>query len=130
MKLLLDTDVFLWLQTEPERLGPQLYTVEDTGNELLVSAATAWEIAMKHGLGRLTLPEPPESYVPRRIWELSATRLPIDHDDALDLGHLPLVHLDPFDRLLIVQARAHGAHLVTADRIFEKYLVDLLLVDG
>lgn len=129
MKLLLDTQIFLWLQIEPERLGPHLKAVEDTHNELLVSAASSWEIAIKYGRGRLALPEPPERYVPRRIRDLSATRVPIDHEDALDVSHLPLVHNDPFDRMLVVQARAHGAHLLTADRIFEKYLVDLLLIE-
>jgi PIN domain nuclease of toxin-antitoxin system len=130
VRLLLDTHVFLWLQDDPERLGEHLPGLEDTRNDLLVSAATSWEIAIKYAKGRLGLPEPPERYVPRRLRDIGANRLPIDHEDALDVSHLPPVHGDPFDRMLVVQARAHGAHIVTADRVFEKYLVDLVLVGG
>ena len=67
MKLLLDTHIFLWLQTAPERLGAHLQLVADRRTELLLSAVSSWEIAIKHSIGRLPLPEPPERYVPDRM---------------------------------------------------------------
>ncbi len=83
MRALLDTQVFLWLQTEPARLGGQLDTLADERTDLLVSAASAWEIAIKYGLGRLPLPEPPAGYVPSRIRAIGALALPVDVPDAL-----------------------------------------------
>lgn len=67
MKLLLDTSVWLWLQSAPERLGHALVLAEDPANDLLFSAASSWEIAIKWALGKLALPEPPGSYVPDRV---------------------------------------------------------------
>lgn len=130
MRILLDTHVFLWLQTEPERLGDRLPLVEDIRNELMVSAASSWEIAIKHGLGWLDLPEPPERYVPERIRALGATGLPVEHSHALAVAKLPSVHRDPFDRLLVAQARALQAPILTADRAFDGYPVEALMVAG
>ncbi len=128
MRLLLDTHVFLWLQTEPERLGPALSTISDPGNELLLSAASSWEIAIKHGLGRLDLPEPPASYVPDRMARMGATPLAVEHPHVLTVADLPPVHRDPFDRLLVAQARLLGLGLVTADPVFARYDVDVIAV--
>jgi PIN domain nuclease of toxin-antitoxin system len=108
VRLLLDTHIFLWLQTEPERLGGQLPLVEDANNELLVSAASSWEIVIKHGLGRLPLPEAPERYVPRRLRAIGAEALPIEHVHALAVSALPPLHRDPFDRMLVAQAQVLG----------------------
>lgn len=130
MRLLLDTQVFLWLQTEPERLGAQLAVVEDRRTELLLSAASSWEIAIKHGLGRLPLPEPPAQYVPARIRAIGASAVPIEHGHALAVASLPPVHRDPFDRLLIAQADALGAAILTADPFVARYPVQTLLVTG
>ena len=99
VRLLLDTHVFLWLQTEPERHGEQLATVEHPRNELLLSAASSWEIALKHALGRLRLPEPPERYVPQRMRAIGAVGVAIEPSHALAASALPSVHRDPFDRL-------------------------------
>jgi PIN domain nuclease of toxin-antitoxin system len=128
VRLLLDTHVFLWLQTEPERLGDHLALVEDRGTTLLVSAASAWEIAIKHGLGRLPLPEPPERYVPSRMRAIGAEALPIEHTHALAVAALPALHGDPFDRLLIAQAGAVGATFLTADPAVAQYPAKTLLV--
>ncbi len=130
MKLLLDTHVFLWLQTEPERVGEHLPAVEDRRNELLLSAASSWEIAIKHGLGRLSLPEPPKRYVPDRMRALGAVGVPIQHDHALSVAALPPLHRDPFDRLLIAQAQSLGATILTADGTLARYPVQTLLVGG
>lgn len=128
MRLLLDTHVFLWLQTDPERLGDRLTLVEDGGTTLLVSSASSWEIAIKYGLGRLPLPDPPERYVPTRMRAIGAEALPIEHEHALALASLPALHRDPFDRLLIVQAVAAGATILTADPAVTQYQAETLLV--
>lgn len=130
MKLLLDTHVFLWLQTEPERLGEHRATVEDPETDLLVSAASAWEIAIKHALGRLPLPEPPATYVPTRMQAIRATPVAVEHAHALAVASLPPLHRDPFDRLLVAQASLLGAPLLTADAILTAYPAPTLLVSG
>lgn len=128
MRLLLDTHVFLWLQTEPERIGDHLTLVEDRTTTLLLSAASSWEIAIKYGIGRLPLPEPPERYVPTRMRAIGAEALPIEHADALAVAALPALHRDPFDRLLIAQAGAAGATILTADPAVAQYPAETLLV--
>jgi PIN domain nuclease of toxin-antitoxin system len=128
VRLLLDTHVFLWLQTEPERLGDHLALVEDRETTLLLSAASSWEIAIKYGLGRLPLPEPPERYVPTRMQAIGAGALPIEHAHALAVAALPALHRDPFDRLLIAQAGATGATVLTADPAVAQYPAETLLV--
>lgn len=130
MKLLLDTHIFLWLQTEPERLGQHLPVVRDARTELALSAVSSWEIAIKHGLGRLPLPEPPEQYVPSRIRAIGAAALPIEHAHALAVSALPPVHRDPFDRLLVAQASVLGLTILTADPVFARYPGETLLVTG
>ena len=130
MRLLLDTHVFLWLQTEPERLGEHLAMVEDRRTGLLLSAVSSWEIAIKHALGRLPLPEPPERYVPARIRAIGATPLPIEHAHALAVASLPSLHRDPFDRLLIAQAELLSVAILTADPVIARYPAQTLLVTG
>jgi PIN domain nuclease of toxin-antitoxin system len=102
--------------------------IEDPRNEPVVSAATAWEIAIKHALGRLGLPEPPQQFVPSRIREVGATSLPIDHSHALAVASLPPVHGDPFDRLLVAQAQLLDIPLITADPVFERYGIEVLRI--
>jgi PIN domain nuclease of toxin-antitoxin system len=128
VRLLLDTHVFLWLQTQPERLGNRLTLLEDAPNDLLVSAASTWEIAIKYAGGRLALPEPPERFVPTRIREIGAEPLAIEQVHALAVSRLPDLHRDPFDRMLIAQARALDATLVTADERIIRYPVRTLAV--
>ena len=128
MRLLLDTHVFLWLLAEPERLGKELGSLEDPVNELFLSAASSWEIAIKSQLGRLDLPEDPRRYVPDRMRAIGADPLPIEHNHALAVGDLPLLHRDPFDRLLVAQARDLRMRIVTADGRIARYDVDTLLI--
>ena len=131
MKLLLDTHIFLWLHTEPERLGEHLPAAEDRDNELLLSAVCSWEIAIKNAVGRLPLPEPPQRYVPNLMRTIGAIALPIEHSHTLAVAALPLLHRDPFDRLLIAQAQLLDVPILTADAIIAKYPVRTLLVgDG
>ncbi len=130
MRILLDTHIFLWLHTEPERLGRHLPTVRDERNEVLVSAASSWEIAIKYDLGRLDLPDPPARYVPDRIRRLRATPLAIDHRHALAITELPPIHRDPFDRILVAQARSLRVSLMTADATVDSYPTTTILVAG
>ena len=124
MRLLLDTQVWLWLQACPERLGPALPAVADPGNELLFSAVSSWEIAIKYALGKLPLPRPPTSYIPDRIASSGVVPLAVQHSHALAVAALPLHHRDPFDRLLVAQAISEGASIVTSDEVFGAYDVD------
>lgn len=130
MKLLLDTHVFLWLQTEPERLGEHLATVEDPATELLLSAASAWEIALKHSVGKLPLPDPPQRYVPERLSAIEARALPVEHAHALATATLPPLHRDPFDRLLVAQSTLLDIPILTADEAVSRYPVRTLVVTG
>jgi PIN domain nuclease of toxin-antitoxin system len=125
--VLVDTHVWLWMLTDPDRLPPPARAaVDDLGAEVLLSAASAWEIAIKFHLGRLPLPEPPCTYVPSRLEASGCTALPIDHSHALRTGALPDHHRDPFDRLLVAQAQVLGVPLVTADRAITPYDVDIV----
>jgi len=128
VRLLLDTHVFLWMLKEPERLGGAIAHLEDPANELLLSAVVAWEIAIKHALGRMPLPEPPASYVPSRTRALGALAISITREHALGVASLPPIHRDPFDRLLVSQALALGATLVTGDAVLAGYAAETLLV--
>jgi PIN domain nuclease of toxin-antitoxin system len=127
---LLDTHIWLWLQSDPGRLSNELVdALADEQNQILLSAASSWEISIKYALGKLPLPEPPHRYVPDRMRRSGTTGLPVEHSHALAVAELPMIHSDPFDRLLIVQARSLSLTLVTADRRMAEYDdVDLQLV--
>lgn len=127
MRLLLDTQVWLWMVAAPDRLAPSARAIVTAAeNELLFSAASAWEIAIKHALGKLTTPEPPDVFVPRLMAQLGITPLPVLHRHALHVATLPPRHRDPFDRLLVAQAQLEELPILTADRGFGLYDVDLL----
>lgn len=126
MRVLLDTNVFLWLHAEPERIGAHLAMLEDPTTERLVSAVVGWEIAIKYGLGRLQLPEPPERWVPSRIQRGAMISVPIELAHVLGVAALERHHRDPFDRLLISVARSLDVPIVTADPAFAHYDVEVL----
>jgi PIN domain nuclease of toxin-antitoxin system len=128
VRLLLDTHIFLWLHTEPERLGKHLPLVEDQRNELLLSAASSWEIAIKYAIGRLPLPESPERYVPDRMRAIGARGLPVEHSHALAVAALPPLHGDPFDRLLVTQAGLLDVPILSADTTVAAYPVRTIVV--
>ena len=102
--------------------------LEDLENDLLLSAVVAWEIAIKHAVGRMPLPEPPASYVPDRMRAIGAQPVPVSHAHALGVASLPLLHRDPFDRLLVAQAIDLDATVVTADAVLAGYPAETLLV--
>ncbi|MGH9046833.1 MAG: type II toxin-antitoxin system VapC family toxin [Acidimicrobiales bacterium] len=128
MRLLLDTHVFLWLLADPGRLGAPIGLLEDPSNDLLFSAASAWEIAIKVQLGRLDLPDDPRRFVPDRMRAIGAEPLPVELNHALVVSELPPLHRDPFDRLLVAQARHLRLTIVTADVQVAQYEVDTLMV--
>lgn len=126
MRVLLDTHVWLWMLTEPELLGNAIGVVEDGKNQLLLSAVSSWEIAVKYGLGRLELPTPPQVFVPERIRSSGVTPLSIEHSHTLAVAPLPHHHRDPFDRLLIAQSQVEEVPILTADKAFGDYEVELI----
>jgi PIN domain nuclease of toxin-antitoxin system len=118
------------MQVSPQRLGPEaLALIEHPDSELLLSAASSWEIAIKYALGKLPLPEPPSRYVPSRMQTSGVSALPAEHSHALRVASLPAHHRDPFDRLLIAQAQIERLVLMTADRQLEPYDVELRWAD-
>jgi PIN domain nuclease of toxin-antitoxin system len=127
LRILVDTQCWLWIAASPAKLSLQARSlVESTEHELLLSAASAWEIAIKHALGKLTLPLPPVRYVPTRMEMLRTSPLPIDLDHALRAAGLPPHHLDPFDRVLVAQAQIENLPILTSDHIFEEYDVTVI----
>ena len=129
MKFLLDTHCWLWLQTDRRRFDPEfLATLAAASSQRFLSAASVWEIAIKHAIGKLPLPEPPAIYVPERMRVSRVQELPITNAHALAVGILPLHHRDPFDRVLVAQAQIEGLTLVTADSTFVHYDVRLIRV--
>ncbi len=127
MRLLLDTQCWLWMQVSPEKFNDSTRALlVDPANDLLLSAASSWEIAIKYAVGRLPLPAPPAAYVPDRLRSGGVTPLAVSHAHALAVAELPDHHRDPFDRLLVAQARLDGLTLLTADRALGRYDVELV----
>jgi PIN domain nuclease of toxin-antitoxin system len=122
VKLLLDTHVWLWWNTESERLSPRaLRHIANPRNEVFLSAASVWEMAIKRQLGKLPLPEPVAEYVARRLKSDSVRELPVSAGHAAGVEALDPLHKDPFDRLLVVQARHEGLRLLTVDPLVLAY---------
>ena len=127
MKVLVDTHCWLWFLMTPERLcAAAIDALADGANEVYVSAAVAWEIVIKHGLGKLSLPLPATEYVSERLTAVGHRPLAITIEHALALADLPPHHKDPFDRILIAQAQVDNLTLVTADDKFKAYAVTIL----
>jgi PIN domain nuclease of toxin-antitoxin system len=124
MNLILDTHVFLWWRLDSSRLKRDVRKTISTTEVVMVSAASAWEVAIKQGLGRLRLQESFAAMVEDSEFE----ELPITIRHAERAGILPLHHTDPFDRMLIAQASLEGATVVTHDRQFRDYDVPILWV--
>jgi PIN domain nuclease of toxin-antitoxin system len=127
MKFLLDTSVFLWGIGAEHKLNPKAQEVlTSLSSELYFSAVGSWEIAIKFALGSLSLPKAPSEYIPRalRLWGLRTINITQEH--ALRAGKLPLHHRDPFDRMLIAQAQTEHMTLLTADRAFQRYKVEMI----
>ncbi len=124
MRLLLDTHVFLWLTQTPERLKTDvLQTIRNPDNAVFLSAASAWELSIKYSLGKILLPMEPGAFAESRCKRLRITPLDISFVHAAGVAQLPMLHRDPFDRLLIAQGIAESLTLVTVDPQITKYSV-------
>ncbi len=125
--MLLDTHAFLWAAADPNELhGGAREAIEDGANEVLVSAAVAWEITIKVVLGKLTVPADPAVWLPARVRSLGFQLLDITAAHALGVGALPDIHADAFDRIIISQAQLEGLTFVTRNRENQKYPIHVL----
>ncbi|TPN31738.1 type II toxin-antitoxin system VapC family toxin [Mesorhizobium sp. B2-3-3] len=121
MKLLLDTHLLLWAASEPDRLPfAALAEIEDPSNELLFSAASLWEVAIKRGLGRDDFTVDPR-LLRRGLFDNGYRELPVTSEHAVAVDGLPPIHRDPFDRILVAQANIEGITLLTTDNIVARY---------
>lgn len=121
MRLLLDTHVLLWALMAPQRLGAALLrALEHPQQRVLFSAASVWEIAIKCALRRPDFGFDPEA-IAQAALDTDFEPLPVRHEHAARVRHLPPLHADPFDRILLAQAQCEGAQLVTADRVLMDY---------
>lgn len=120
--LLLDTQVLLWWLQGSQMLGRKaVAAISNTAAEVFVSAASIWEIAIKWALGRLSLDPPPYRSIPSALTDNNFRELAISVEHALAAGTLDRHHADPFDRMLIAQARIEKMSIITADAMFDKY---------
>ena len=127
MRLLLDTHVFLWFISGDSRLSSTAQqAVREPANDVFLSVVSLWEAMMKHGLGKLPLPQAPEVYLPFQRQRHDIASLSLDEPSVAQLAQLPKLHRDPFDRMLVCQARAHGLTLVTVDALMRDYPVAIL----
>ena len=126
MKLLLDACTFLWVlggtADVPGRVAEAFRTPD---NEVYLSAASVWEIVIKHASGRLVLPRPPDQLIPAERDARAILPLPIDEESALHVSRLPDLHRDPFDRMLICQAIHSGLSILTTDDAIKTYPVPI-----
>lgn len=121
-RILLDTNAWLWMAADDDRLGPLARSlILNAETELVLSAVSAWEISIKWALGKLPLPKPPEQFVETTIRDGGLKRLSIDFDHVVGVAKLPPIHNDPFDRLLIAQSFATNMALLTGDDTMSRY---------
>lgn len=128
-RYLLDTNIFLWAFMEPARVPSAIATLLQTPNasqKVYLSTASAWEIVIKHSLGKLTLPLPVEEYIPSRAQMAGLATLPITQPHTLAVATLPPLHKDPFDRLLVAQAKYESMTLLTADKMLPGYGIPVI----
>jgi len=124
VRILLDTHVLLWAALGDPRLSPAAEAIIGDGSqELLFSPVCAMEITMKHAAGRLELPDEARTWIRTRVSAFGLVELPLTSEHAIEAGLLPRLHRDPWDRLLVAQARVEGVTLLTADEAIHRYEV-------
>jgi PIN domain nuclease of toxin-antitoxin system len=126
MRLLLDTHAWLWMMIEPQRIGLRTRALlEAQGHTFVLSVASAWELAIKHAAGRLTLPEPPLQYVRSRTLADGVGLIAVSLEHVCRAAELPRHHADPFDRVLVAQAEIERLVIITHDQHIPRYGVEV-----
>jgi PIN domain nuclease of toxin-antitoxin system len=121
-KFLLDTQIVMWLANEPEKISVQCYDVIlNNENELYFSYASIWELSIKESVGKLKLNLPLQDFISEEIEKHCLLLLPISLSSIYHNQHLPLIHKDPFDRILAAQSIIEKMPLISADKIFDDY---------
>ncbi|NWF60748.1 MAG: type II toxin-antitoxin system VapC family toxin [Fischerella sp.] len=124
MKLLIDTHTFLWFINDSPQLSADAKALLESEVDVLLSAASLWEIAIKTSLGKLTLPDPYDKFIPQQVTLNDLEILPISMAHLAVVARLPFHHRDPFDRLLIAQAMVEQVSIVSADAVFDSYTIN------
>lgn len=127
MRVLLDTHAFLWWDLDDVRLSDTARAIiADSSIEVVVSAASIWEVAIKAGKGRIDLPSDLDAYVEDRLSRYRWVALPIDERHAVRAAGLPMIHTDPFDRMLVAQAQLEVVPILTTDAALTRYDVETI----
>ncbi|MGB3402464.1 MAG: type II toxin-antitoxin system VapC family toxin [Microcoleaceae cyanobacterium] len=127
MRILLDTHIFLWFISKDPRLSVNLReAICDLDNEVYLSVVSIWECIIKYQLGKLPLPESPEIYLPKQRDRHQFSSLSLDESSVAQLVQLPLLHRDPFDRILICQALQNNLTIATVDLAIRAYSVNVI----
>ena len=127
MNLLLDTCTLIWLASEPAQLGKvAAAAINDPAAVLHISHASLWEIILKHGAGKLSLPEPPRKWWADQIAKWGIVELPLTTESLLRGSELPPHHKDPFDRVILAEAKTHSLQMVSPDGEFAPYGIPLV----
>ena len=127
MKILLDTHIFLWFISGDSRLSTDVRdAIRDPDNEIYLSVVSVWESIVKYQLGKLPLPEPPETYLPKQRSLHQIASLALDETSVAQLAKLPPLHRDPFDRMLICQAVQNSLIIATVDSAVRAYSVSVI----
>ena len=122
MKLLLDTHIFLWLVDDDQRLSAQYrQAIQNPNNEKFLSVVSIWECTIKYQIGKLDFPSSPETYLPIERRKHLIKILTVDEESIPPLVKLPLLHKDPFDRLIMAQALQHDLSIMTEDKLILAY---------
>ena len=127
MRVLLDTNSFLWFISGSNRLSIDAQRfIADLDNQLVLSLASLWEIAIKISIGKLELLQPFDQLIPQQLKENDIHVMPIELSHLTKILGLPFYHRDPFDRLIIAQALTEGLSVISPDIVFSKYSVKLI----
>ncbi|MBI4780637.1 MAG: type II toxin-antitoxin system VapC family toxin [Oscillatoriophycideae cyanobacterium NC_groundwater_1537_Pr4_S-0.65um_50_18] len=127
MRILLDTHIFLWFISGDIQLSTNVRdAIRDPDNEVYLSAISVWEAIVKYQLGKLPLPENPETYLPKQRDLHQIASLTLDESSVVQLAKLPPLHRDPFDRMLICQALQNGLTIATVDTAIRAYSVNVM----
>ncbi len=127
MKILLDTQAFLWIIADAPELSKKAKNIFlDQENDLFLSLASIWEMAIKLSLGKLKLKQPVEKFLPAQLQENSIFQLDISFRHVVGVTSLPFHHRDPFDRLIISQAVQENLPILSSDEAFDEYNIQRL----